>query len=457
MKIIILGAGQVGGTLAENLSSEENDITVVDSNAARLRDLQEKLDIRTIHGKASFPSILKQAGADDADMLVAVTNSDEVNMIACQIAYTMFQTPTKIARIRQAAYLTRTGLFGDSAIPVDVLISPEQVVTTHIKRLIEYPGALQVLDFSNGRVQIVAVKAYYGGPLVNQELRTIRDHMPTVDARVAAIFRRGHAIVPKGDTVIEVDDEVFFIADRRHIREVMSEVRRVDQDYKRIIIAGGGNIGLRLAQAIEDRYNVKIIERNLERCHLLSQELNRSIVFHGNASDKDLLQSEGIEGTDIFIALTNDDEANVMSSLLAKRLGARKVMVLINNPAYVDLVQAGEIDVAISPQLITIGSLLRHVRRGDIVNVHSLRRGAAEAIEAIAHGDRHSSKVVGRRIDEIDLPSGTTIGAIVRGDEVIIAHDHVEIEAGDHVILFLTDKKRIQELEKLFQVGIAFF
>ena len=457
MKIIILGAGQVGGTLAENLSSEENDITVVDADAARLRDLQEKLDIRTVHGMASFPSALKQAGADDADMLVAVTNSDEVNMVACQIAYTMFQTPTKIARIRQAAYLTRTGLFGDQAIPVDVLISPEQVVTTHIKRLIEHPGALQVLDFSNGRLQIVAVKAYYGGPLVNQELRTLREHMPNVDTRVAAIFRRGHAMVPEGDTVIEVDDEVFFIADRRHIRDVMSELRRVDQEYKRIIIAGGGNIGLRLAQAIEDRYNVKIIERNLERCHLLSQELNRTIVFHGNASDKDLLQSESIEGTDIFIALTNDDEANVMSSLLAKRLGARKVMVLINNPAYVDLVQAGEIDVAISPQLITIGSLLRHVRRGDIVNVHSLRRGAAEAIEAIAHGDKHSSKVIGRRIDEIDLPVGTTIGAIVRGDEVIIAHDHIEIEAGDHVILFLTDKKRITEVEKLFQVGIAFF
>ncbi len=457
MKIIILGAGQVGGTLAENLANEENDITIVDSNSARLRDLQEKLDIRTVHGMASFPSALKQAGADDADMLVAVTNSDEVNMVACQIAYTMFQTPTKIARIRQAAYLTRTGLFGDNSIPVDVLISPEQVVTTHIKRLIEHPGALQVLDFANGRVQIVAVKAYHGGPLVNQELRTIREYMPNVDTRVAAIFRRGHAIVPEGDTIIEVNDEVFFIADRRHIRDVMSKLRRVDQDYKRLIIAGGGNIGLRLAQAIEDRYNVKIIERNLERCHLLSQELNRSIVFHGNASDKDLLQSESIEGTDIFIALTNDDEANVMSSLLAKRLGARKVMALINNPAYVDLVQAGEIDIAISPQLVTIGSLLRHVRRGDIVNVHSLRRGAAEAIEAIAHGDRHSSRVIGRRIGEVDLPPGTTIGAIVRGDEVLIAHDHIEIETGDHVILFLTDKKRITEVEKLFQVGIAFF
>ncbi|CAM3492600.1 Trk system potassium transporter TrkA [Parendozoicomonas haliclonae] len=457
MKIIILGAGQVGGTLAENLANEENDITIVDTDNARLRDLQEKLDIRTVHGMASFPSVLKQAGADDADMLVAVTNSDEVNMVACQIAFTMFHTPTKIARIRQAAYLTRTGLFSEEAFPVDVLISPEQVVTTHIKRLIEHPGALQVLDFANGRLQMVAVKAYYGGPLVNQELRTIREHMPNVDTRVAAIFRRGQAINPEGTTVIEADDEVFFIADRRHIRDVMSELRRLDHDYKRIIIAGGGNIGLRLAQAIEDRYNVKIIERNHDRCHTLSQELNRTIVFHGNASDKDLLQSESIEGTDIFIALTNDDEANVMSSMLAKRLGARKVMALINNPAYVDLVQGGEIDIAISPQLVTIGSLLRHVRRGDVVNVHSLRRGAAEAIEAIAHGDKHSSKVVGRTIGEVALPPGATIGAIVRNDEVLIAHDHIEIEAGDHVILFLTDKKRITEVEKLFQVGIAFF
>ncbi|OQX38725.1 MAG: Trk system potassium transport protein TrkA [Oceanospirillales bacterium LUC14_002_19_P2] len=457
MKIIILGAGQVGGTLAENLASEENDITVVDTDGDRLRELQDRLDIRTVHGMASFPSVLKQAGADDADMLVAVTNTDEVNMVACQIAYTMFRTPTKIARIRQTAYLSRAGLFNDEAFPVDVLISPEQVVTKYVTRLIEYPGALQVLDFAGGKAQLVAVKAYYGGPLVNQELRTIREHMPNVDTRVAAIFRRGKAIMPVGTTVIEADDEVFFIADRKHIRAVMSELRRLDQDYKRIIIAGGGNIGLRLAQAIEDKYNVKIIEHNVQRCHHLSQSLNKAIVFNGNASDRDLLVAESIEETDVFIALTNNDEANLMSSLLAKRLGARKVMALINNPAYVDLLQGGSIDIAISPQLATIGSLLRHVRRGDIVNVHSLRRGAAEAIEAIAHGDETSSRVVGRTIGAIELPPGTTIGAVVRDDQVLIAHDHIEIQSGDHVILFLTDKKRITEVEKLFQVGLSFF
>ena len=457
MKIIILGAGQVGGTLAENLSHEENDITVVDTNTQRLRELQDKIDIRTIQGMASFPSVLKQAGADEADMLVAVTNSDEVNMVACQVAYTMFHTPSKIARIRQAAYLNKNNLFRNDAMPIDVLISPEQVVTNYIKRLLERPGALQVLDFADGRVQLVAMKAHYGGPMVGQELRYFREHMPHVDSRIAAIFRRGTAIVPTGTTVIEADDEVFFIAARQDIKAVMSELQRLDDDYKRVIIAGGGNIGLRLAQAIESDFKVKIIERNMERCHFLSETLTKSMVFNGNASDKELLISENIEETDVFCALSNDDEANVMASMLAKRLGARKVMALINNPAYVDLVQGGEIDIAISPQLATIGSLLKHVRRGDVVNVHSLRRGAAEAMEAIAHGDEQSSKVVGKTVGEVDLPQSATIGAIVRGDEMLIAHDSTMIESGDHIILFLTNKKKIREIEQLFQVGLGFF
>jgi len=247
MKIIILGAGQVGGTLAEHLASEANDITVVDTDGERLRDLGDRLDIRTVQGRASFPTVLRQAGADDADMLVAVTNSDETNMVACQVAHTLFHTPTKIARVREAAYLTRAGLFDNDAIPVDVLISPEQVVTNYIKRLIEHPGALQVIDFAEGKAQLVAVKAYYGGPLVGQQLRQLREHMPNVDTRVAAIFRRDRPIMPKGDTVIEADDEVFFIAAKAHIRAVMSEMRRLEESYKRIVIAGGGQIGERLA------------------------------------------------------------------------------------------------------------------------------------------------------------------------------------------------------------------
>ncbi len=457
MKIIILGAGQVGGTLAEHLASEANDITVVDTDGDRLRDLGDRLDIRTVQGRGSFPTVLRQAGADDADMLVAVTNSDETNMVACQVAYTLFHTPTKIARVREAAYLTRAGLFDNDAIPVDVLISPEQVVTNYIKRLIEYPGSLQVIDFAGGKAQLVAVKAYYGGPLVGQQLRQLREHMPNVDMRVAAIFRRDRPIIPQGDTVIEADDEVFFIAAKADIRAVMSEMRRLDENYKRIMIAGGGHIGERLAEAIESRYQVKIIEMNPARCRYLSESLNSTVVLQGSASDRDLLMEENIANTDLFLALTNDDEANIMSSLLAKRLGARKVMTIINNPAYVDLVQGGEIDIAVSPQLATIGTLLAHVRRGDIVSVHSLRRGAAEAIEVVAHGDPKSSKVIGRAIKDIALPSGTTIGAIIRADEVLIAHDATVIESGDHVIMFLVDKKYIRDVERLFQVGLSFF
>lgn len=457
MKIIILGAGQVGGTLAEHLAGEANDITVVDTDAERLRNLGDRLDIRTVQGRGSFPTVLRQAGADDADMLVAVTNSDETNMVACQVAYTLFHTPTKIARVRESAYLTRSGLFNNDAIPVDVLISPEQVVTNYIKRLIEYPGALQVIDFAGGKAQLVAVKAYYGGPLVGQQLRQIREHMPKVDTRVAAIFRRDRPILPRGDTVIEADDEVFFIAAREDIRAVMSELRRVDQSNKRVVIAGGGQIGERLAEAIESRYQVKIIEMNPARCRYLSDTLDSTVVLQGSASDRDLMLEENIAQADIFLALTNDDEANIMSSLLAKRLGARRVMTIINNPAYVDLVQGGEIDIALSPQLATIGTLLAHVRRGDIVSVHSLRRGAAEAIEAIAHGDARSSKVIGRPIETIGLPPGTTIGAIIRDDQVIIAHNHTVIEAGDHVILFVVDKKYIRDVEKLFHVGLSFF
>ncbi len=461
MKIIILGAGQVGGTLAENLANEANDITIIDTDDTRLSELRDRIDIGVVSGAGSHPDVLVKAGIEDADMLIAVTNNDEINMIACQVAYSLFRTPTKIARVRADSYLNRPELFNNRNIPVDVMISPERLVSNYIYRLIEHPGALQVLDFAEGKVQLVAVKAYYGGPLVGQELRFLRQHMPAVDTRVAAIYRRDRAITPEGSTVIEADDEVFFIAAKSDIRAVMSELRRLETQYKRILIAGGGNIGFSLAKKLENHYNVKLIELYEDRCRYLSERLQRTIVLHGKGTDQELLLEENIEDIDVFLALTNDDEANIMSSMLAKRLGARKVMTLINNPAYVDLVQGGEIDIAISPQSTTISSLLAHVRRGDIVNVHSLRRGAAEAIEVIAHGDERTSKVVGKAIEDIDLPQGASIGAIVRetenDSEVLIAHDNTVVQTGDHIIVFLVDKKHTRDIEKLFQVSFTFF
>ncbi len=452
MKIIILGAGQVGGSLAENLVGENNDITLVDKDNERLRELQDKYDLRVVQGYASHPQTLLDAGAQDADMLVAVTNTDETNMIACQIAFTLFNTPNRVARIRSPEYLTnKEQLFQTDACPVDHLIAPEELVTRYIHRLIEYPGALQVENFADNKVGLVAVKAYYGGPLVGNALSSLNDHMPHIEARVAAIFRRDRPIRPQGTTVIEADDEVFFVAANHHIRSVMSELQKLEKPYKQIMIVGGGNIGAGLAQSLEHAYSVKLIERNPNRAAQLSELLENTIVFCGDASDQELLSEENIDLVDVFIAVTNEDEANIMSAMLAKRLGAKKVMVLIQRGAYVDLVQGGVIDIAISPQQATISALLTHVRKADIVNVSSLRRGAAEAIEAIAHGDSNTSKVVGKTIGEIKLPPGATIGAIVRKEEVLIAHDQIMIESEDHVVMFLVDKKYIPDVEKLFQ------
>jgi trk system potassium uptake protein TrkA len=457
MKILILGAGQVGSSAAYHLSREEaNEVTVVDMRPDVLRELQDRLDIRTVVGHAAHPEVLDRAGANDADIVVALTDTDETNMVACQVAYTLFHTPTKIARIRAAEYMNAKDLFTQDAIPVDVRISPEQLVCEYIEQLILFPGASQVLDFADGRVRLVGVKADRDGLLVGQRIATLKEHVPNTEGRIAAIYRQGKAMLPEGDTVIQEGDEVFFIADRKDIRVFMSEMRRLEEPVRRVVIAGGGNIGLRLALALEQTNQVKIIERNPQRARYISEQLNKAIVLVGDAADEELLLEENIDNVDVFCALTDSEEANILSSMLAKRLGSHKVMALINRASYVDLVEAGSIDIAISPQQVTIGSLLAHVRRGDVVKVHSLRRGAAEAIEAIAHGKEGESKVVGRKIEDIELPKGAAIVTIVRDGRVIIAHHDIVIETDDHVILFLTDRRRIENLEKLFQVGVSF-
>ena len=456
MKIIILGAGQVGSSVAANLCSEANDITVIDRDPAVLRNLQERLDLQTINGPGSHPSVLEQAGAKDADMIIAVTNSDETNMVACQVAFTVFHTPMKVARVRNNEYLKSAQLFAQEAMPVDVLISPEQVVTEYIARLISFPGALQVLDFASGRVQMVAVKITGLSTIIGKRIGELAAHLPSMDFRIVSIFRGGQAIIPDGDTEIQTHDEVFVIGSPKHIKNLLKSIKQTDKPVKRIIIASGGNIGRRLAKLLESRYQVKVIELSVEKARIASEELNSAIVLNGDAADEELLIEENIDDTDVFCALTNADEANIISCMLAKRLGARKVMALINRAAYVDLVQSDVIDIAISPQQATIGSLLAHIRKGDVVVVHSLRRGAAEAIEAIAHGDRTTSNVVGRSIEEIPLPPGTSIGAIVRDDNVIIAHHDTVIASEDHVILLVGDKNRVPEVERLFQVKITF-
>ncbi|MDZ4314311.1 MAG: Trk system potassium transporter TrkA [Azonexus sp.] len=476
MKVIILGAGQVGASVAEGLVSEENDITVVDFDPARLAQLQDRLDLRTVLGDAATPSVLRDAGADDADMIIAVTQSDQSNLVACKLAHSVFNIPTRIARLRSRDFLEDATLLSTDNFAVDFALCPEQVITDYIRRLVEFPRALQVLDFARGRVSLVAVRAYEGGVLVGQPIKKMREHLPPeMDARIAAIFRRDQAIFPTGDTIIETGDEVFLLAAAENIRAVLNQLRRMTTSVQRIMIAGGGNIGIRVAKALEKRYEIKIIESRKERAEMLAGALDNSLILLGDATDEDLLEQENIAEMDLFLALTNDDEDNIMSGSLAKRLGCKRVVALVNRRAYAEMIEGGPIDISISPAQVSIGTLLAHVRQGDVAEVHSLRRGAAEALEIVAHGDARTSQVIGKRIDQINWPHGVTIAAMVRNcdqavvvgqtdewtaitryGEVVIAHHDTVIEAGDHVIVFCTRKKLVKKVEKLFQVGFHF-
>lgn len=474
MRIVILGAGQVGASVAEALSSEANDITIIDQNREALAMLADRLDVRTLAGNAAYPSVLHEAGIEEADMLVAVTQSDQTNLVACKIARNLFHVPTRIARLRSPDFLD-SKLLSDENFAVDYAICPEQDITDYIVKLIEFPEALQVLEFAGGRATLVGVRAYQGGLLVGKPIRAMREHLPEgVDARIAAIFREHQPLDPDGHTVIEPGDEVFVLAASWHIRVVLKELRRMLEPVRRVMIAGGGNIGSRVAATLGNKYEVKLLERDRQRAEIIAARLDKTLVLHGEATDEDLLTQENIDEIDMFLALTNDDEDNIMAASLAKRLGCKRVLALINRRAYADMVQGGPIDIGLSPAQVSIGPLLTHVRRGDVARVHSLRRGAAEALELVAHGDRNTSKVVGRRIDELPPIRGAHIGAIVRKsketevvqregflvdaylDHVIIPHHDTVIEPDDHVIVFCMRKRQVTEVERLFQVSAGF-
>lgn len=456
MRIVILGAGQVGGTLASNLTRENNDITVVDLDEERLRELHHRLDIQTVQGSAAHPNILIAAGIEQADMLIAVTNSDEINMMGCQIAYSLFRTPTKIARIRSQYYFDYPQLFCNDHVPVDVCISPEKLVTEHIENLIDYPGATQVLDFADGRLLLITIKPKPGGVMVGKTIQQLYQHLELIDVRVVAIFRGKDTLMPEENCDIKIDDDVLFIAPPQAIQQVLIALGRYTHPNRRIIIAGGGHIGTKLAQTLEDRYRIKVIDHNMTRAMDLAGQLNKGTVLQGDIADRDLLLNENIEFTDVFCAVTNDDEANIMSCLQAKRLGARHTMALVNRNAYVELIEDSSIDHAISPQLITIGSILTKLRRGNMIKVHRLNNGEQEAIELVIHGDRQTSKVIGRQLSEIELPQGCTVMAVVREDKIMMCEPKLTLEAGDHVVILLLKKRYLRQVESLFQVSLTF-
>ncbi len=451
MKILILGAGVTGSSVAEALASEENDIVVVDFRTELLDALKERFDIATVAGNAAHPSVLEQAGARTADMIIAVTDRDETNMLACVIINALYSKPKTIARVRAIDYLKNPLLFGPTGIPVNIVISPEQIVMESIRNLIEFPGVMHISDFAGGLVRLFSVKVVADGSLTGKKIKTLKDRLVGGKIRVVAIFRQGIPLAVNGEAVIETSDEVFFVAPREEVRHVLKELNKLEAPLKRIIIAGGGHVGKRLALALEKDHQVKIIEKDPRRAKKIANDLDHTVVLLGDCANESLLLDEAVDSTDLFCAITENDGVNIISASLAKSLGARKAICLLNHVSYTKLLPNTGIDVAVLPNQETLGSILKHVRRGDVAQVKSLCGGTAEAIEAVAHHMDGVNSVVGRRVDAIDFPEGIVMGALIRNQQVISIHHETLFEEGDHVVMFAMDKKLVGNIEKKFQ------
>ena len=484
MKIIILGAGRVGQSVADSLVSERNDITVIDTDAERLRDLESRFDLRGVVGNGIEPAVLAEAGAQDTDLLIACAAQDETNLVCCKVAQLMFNIPKRIARVRSTGFQRDERLVGPEGFAVDRIICPEESLTRYIGKLIDYPEATQVREFAGGRACLVSVRARAGAPMVGHTVAEMRNSTPDVAVRLVAIYRRfpeepDRFVACAGETRIEPGDEVFVLAAREHIAHVLATLHRRDatpvRPVRRIMIAGGGRVGLHLALELgkePGRFLVKIIEDDSARCIELASRLPSDVlVLQGDTTDENLLGDESIDEIDLFLALTDDDEDNIMSCLLAKRLGARRVLALINRRSYAALMHGTQIDIALSPAQAMLGELLAYVRQGDVQAVHSLRRGVAEALEIVVRGDRKTSRVVGRKVSDLALPRDVHIGLIVRGlpdspdvsadelrePQVIIPRSGTVLESNDHVVFFLPHKRLVRDVEKLFRVSPTFF
>ncbi|EJP72787.1 MAG: Trk system potassium uptake protein TrkA [SAR86 cluster bacterium SAR86B] len=449
MKIVILGAGRIGGSLARNLSNSNYEVCIVDEDKNKLSDLEDKLDIMTVEGHASHLNTLKKSGLDNETTLLAVTSNDEVNIVACQLAKKVFKVKKTICRFRDDVYFDQLSVFGEGVI--DIPISPEDEITSHLKELIDHPGSNQIESFANGKVKLVSVKAKKKGKLVGRELKGIKEDMPNIDAFVPTIYRKGNPFIPSGETIIKENDEIYFISSESNIGAIVDEFRDHEEQYSRIMIAGGGKVGFSLAKDLEKDYNVKLIDSNPERCMKLSKELDKTIVLSGSATDESLLKSENISNIDIFCALTDDDETNVMSSLLAKKMGAKKTMIILNNPSYLGLVP-GFIDIYIAPYRLTVSSVLQDLRDSDVAQDVILKVNlGAEAIEGIVHANEFTSPLFGKPIKDVPLPEGCVIAAIIRHGELLMPSSSVDLTLNDHLIIFLSDKNKINEVEVLFK------
>lgn len=458
MRVIICGAGQVGYGIAERLAAEQNDVSVIDTSAELIRSVRDNLDVRGFVGHGSHPDVLEKAGAQEADMIIAVTLHDEVNMVACQVAHSLFNVPTKIARIRAQAYLQPhyMDLFSRDHMPIDVVISPELEVGEMVLRRIALPGATDVVRFADSKIILVAIECLEDCPVVNTPLAQLTELFPDLPSTVVGVFRNEKLFVPHSADQLITGDLAYVVTTKDQVRRTLGLFGHEEQEATRIVIAGGGNIGLYVARALEQRQSrtkVKIIENTRERAVAIADELRRTVVLHGSALDQKLLLEADVQHAELMVALTNNDQVNILSSVMAKRLGCKSNLVLINDPTYHDFTRTLGIDAHVNPRSVTISRVLQHVRRGRIRAVHSIQRGAAEVIEAEA---LETSPLVGPPLRELELPDGVRIGAIYRDGEMIKPGGSVRVKPKDRVVIFALESA-VKQVEQMFRVSLEFF
>lgn len=446
MKIIILGGGSIGGSVAKELSSEENDVVVIDNNDENLEPIKGIEGIQAIHGNGSSPNTLAKAGLDEESLLLCLTDSEEINLLASLIGKQKFNAGRIVCRLKGSEY---TKIAKEITPFVDFFINPEDLITDEIKSLLHHPGALEILDFAEGKIKLVSVYAKPSGILVGRQIKELKDDLPEYETRIPAIYRGDELIIPTGTTTINEGDEVYFIADEKHIEDVTKELQQLESQYKNIFVAGAGNIGKSLVKKINDDFNTKLIDKNKDKCELASEELDDVLILNSDAADKEFLSSEGISECDVFVAVTQDDESNVLCSLMSKKLGSKKSITIINKEAYFDLVGKNELDIIISPVQITVSHVLKFIRKGSVSNVHKVKKGMAEAIEIGV--DASSEKLKDKLISELGLDENINIPAIKRGEEVIMAHGNTQIHEDDHLIVFYKNKDVIDSFYEKFR------
>ncbi len=458
MRVIICGAGQVGYGIAERLSAEQNDVSVIDTSPDLIRNVRDSLDVRGFVGHGAHPDVLEAAGAQEADMIIAVTLYDEVNMVACQVAHSLFNVPTKVARIRSQSYLQThyMDLFSRDHMPIDVIISPELEVGEMVLRRIALPGATDVVRVAESQIAMVAIECLEECPVINTPLSQLSDLFPDLPSTVVGVNREGRLFIPHSADQLVAGDLAYVVTTKDQVRRTLGLFGHEEQAANRIIIAGGGNIGLYVARTIEarkGRTRVKIIESTRERAVAIADELRRTVVLNGSALDQKLLLEADVQDADLMVAVTNNDQVNILSSVMAKRLGCKSNLALINDPTYHDFTRMLGIDAHVNPRSVTISRVLQHVRRGRIRAVHSVQQGEAELIEAEA---LETSPLVGPMLRELDLPDGMRIGAIYRDGQAIKPDGATRIKPKDRVVIFALENA-VKQVEQMFRVSLEFF